>query len=231
MAPPDGEHRDRMAAASRLMSALDHRLAQRDRNGAVTLALHAVTGGDVSVLDLYDLVLGPLLVGTGARWQHGSLRVWEEHYASATVRTIVEALAPTVITRAASTPRAERGVLLACPPHEHHDLGLRMLADRFALSGWDVAFLGMDTPVDEICAAATTLDTELVVLTASTHLSRVQLRDTVDCIKADAPGVQVVVGGPAFALDQKWPAEELLDYAAFGLPVPPIAPAPSAEGE
>ncbi len=103
----------------------------------------------------------PLMVDTGAQWQAGSTRVWEEHFATATVRTIVDALYPEVAKAAAAAPARADSVLLACPPDEAHDLGLRMLADRFEIAGWHTHYLGANTPVAEIIDAARALDVDL----------------------------------------------------------------------
>lgn len=211
-------------AIEELRRALDAALAEKDRPAAVRFALDAIRDGRIDVPHLHTAVLGPLLVDTGARWQSGEVRVWEEHYASSTVRTIVEAVYPFVLAAAAHVEPAGKTVLLACPPREQHDLGLRMLADRFALAGWVVHYLGTDTPVEEICAAAASLGVDTIVLSASTHFNRVLLRGVVDEIQAGAPGVRVYVGGPAFSLDRSWPASELLDPFELGLP-----PLPDAE--
>lgn len=210
--------------AAALRSGIDRMLAERDRSSAIRAALAAVRDGRVGVLELYDDVLTPLLVETGSAWQAGTTQVWEEHFASATVRTIIEALAPDVLDAAEKAPRLGLAVLLACPPQEQHDLGLRMLADRFALAGWDVTYLGTDTPVAEIAAAARALNVSLVVLSASTHFNRVHLRRVVDTIKASIPGVRVAVGGPAFALDRSWRADELFSLDEITNPVLPGAP-------
>lgn len=205
-------------APQQLRRELDARLTVRDRAGAVSVAVEAVRAGHISVPDLYTTVLGPLLADTGSQWQAGVTAVWQEHYASAIVRTIVEALYLEVVAAAERVEPLGKHVLLACPPQEEHDLGLRMLSDRFLLAGWDVTFLGMDTPIVEIVAAAKTVGAHMVVLSASTHFHRVQLRGFVDRLKAELPGVQISVGGPAFALDRSWPADELLDPRALGLP-------------
>ena len=75
-------------------------------------------------------------------------------------------------------------MLLACPPEENHDLGLRMVADRFDMAGWTTYFLGADTPVDEIADAAARLGVDAVVLSSSTHFHRVALRRAVDELSA-----------------------------------------------
>jgi methanogenic corrinoid protein MtbC1 len=114
-------------------------------------------------------------------------------------------------------------VLLACPPREQHELGLRMLADRFELAGYDVTFLGADTPLDEITAAARATGASLVALSISTIFERVELRCFVDTLRQQLPGVRIVIGGPAFSRDQHWPAEDFLDTHELGLPgSPPV---------
>lgn len=205
-------------ASEGIRAALDDALAAKDRSAAVQLVLEAVHSSVIDIPRLYVEILGPVLVDTGARWQLGDVRIWEEHYVSAIVRTIVESLYPDVLKAAAGVTPTGRSVLLACPPREEHDLGLRMLADRFTLGGWTTHYLGTDTPVDEICAAAASLGVDMIVLSASTHFNRVLLRKVVDEVKAGVPSATVVVGGSAFTLDHDWPATELLDPTVLGLP-------------
>lgn len=204
---------------ARLRQRLDECLAAHDRPSAVAGALDAVRSGDIAVETLYVGVLVPLLVDTGSRWQTGAEQVWEEHYASGTVRTIVEGLYPAVTATAAKSPRLGKTAVLACPPGEHHDLGLRMLADRMQLAGWDVHFLGADTPVDDIAAAARTLGAQLVALTAATHYGIVLARSVVERLLAVLPGVRVAIGGPAVRCADDWPVEYLLTEEELGLNV------------
>jgi MerR family transcriptional regulator, light-induced transcriptional regulator len=215
MTDSPGPNTDAFAA---VRAALDAALAARDRAGAVSAALDAVRDGTIDIAALYTYVLGPLLVDTGAAWQQGTERVWEEHFASATVRTIVEALYPDVVRAHDQVACVDKRVLLACPAGEQHDLGLRMVADRFALAGWDVDYLGPDTPTEEIIDAAQTLDSDLVVLSASTHFNRVLLREVVDEVQLRLPGVRLAVGGAAFVTDAESYRGLILDEAAFGLP-------------
>ena len=128
-----------------LRETLESCIARLDRSEAVRVALVAVREGAISVADLHTTVLGPMLASIGTRWQHSNERVWEEHYASHVIRTIVEAVYPEVEIAAAEIPKVGSTVLLACPPREQHEIGLRMLSDRFELAGWDVVFLGADT--------------------------------------------------------------------------------------
>ena len=192
-------------------------IGARDRTAAVTLAVSVVRDNGLPIEALYSEVLIPMLVNTGAAWLRGETRVWEEHFTSATVRTIVESLYLDVSAQAAQVPPLGKTAVLACPPEEAHDLGLRMLADRMTLAGWTVHFLGADTPVEEIVSAARALEADLVALSAATHYNRMLLREVVAALHRELPDVRVGVGGPAFANDRDWPTADLLTEADLGL--------------
>jgi len=191
-------------------------LKEHDRAAAVRTAVEAVSSGAVDVPALYRDVLVPLLHDTGEGWRTGTTKVWEEHLASQAVRSIVELVYPAVLKRKAEVPPAGRSVLLACPPEEAHELGLRLVADRFDMAGWTTYFLGADTPFDEVLDAARSLGVDAVVLSSSTHFHLLALRRHVDRLRAELPEVDVWVGGPAFAADRLgWSAEEILDLDAL----------------
>ncbi|MDI6843019.1 MAG: cobalamin-dependent protein [Anaerosomatales bacterium] len=202
---------DASAIARGLIKGLDDRIGASDRAGAVRLALDAVRNGDLTVPELHQLVLGPLMALVGARWQSGQAEVWQEHYTTAVVRTIVEVLAPTVLEEAARVQPNGRVVVLACPPEEQHDLGLRMLLDRFLLVGYEAHFLGADVPEEEIVLAARALGADILVLSAATHYHRLRLRTLVDSLRASVPELRVLVTGSAFSRGHDgWRDDEVL---------------------
>lgn len=191
-------------------------LAAHDKASAVHVAVDAVATGRITIPSLYRDVLTAILAATGTAWQRGTVAIWEEHLASATVRTIVEMLYPAVQKARVQAPPAGRSVLLACPPEEAHDLGLRMVSDRFDMAGWTTYFLGPDTPVEEIADAAGRLGVHAVVMSSSTHWHRLAVRHAVDELKRALPNVDVWVGGPAFALGAEgWSADEIVDLEAL----------------
>jgi len=162
--------------------------------------------------------------------------IWEEHLASSTVRTVVEILYPGVLKAKAAASPAGRTVLLACPPEEGHDLGLRMVSDRFDMAGWSTYFLGPDTPVEEIAAAAKGLGVDAVVMSSSTHFHRLAVRHAVDALKKALPDTDIWVGGPAFVgAATGWLPEEIVDLdvalSSPPAPAPEAGPESEAEGE
>jgi methanogenic corrinoid protein MtbC1 len=221
----EGEHVEHEThdMRSRIIAELRQELLERlracDKQGAVESATRAVTEGRLDITTLYRDVLTPLLVDTGAAWQSGEVSVWQEHLASAIVRSIVELLYPQVLEARSAVAPSGKKALLACPPGEMHELGLRMVGDRFEMAGWTTYFLGADTPGAQVIEAARSLGVEAVVLSSSTHFNRVALRTFVDQLRRELPDVRVWVGGPAFAHDRHWPADELIDLERLlGLP-------------
>ncbi len=225
------EHNDIQSGAAAtaeersLIEKLAAALAAHDKPKAVRTAVEAVTSGSLSIAALYSEVLTPLLSHAGASWQSGKLAIWEEHLASAMVRTVVEILYPGVLKVKAAAPPVGRTVLLACPPEEGHDLGLRMVADRFDMAGWTTYFLGPDTPVEEIADAARRLGADAVVMSSSTHFHRLAVRHAVDALKSALPDVDVWVGGPAFVgAATDWLPQEVVDLDEL------LGDAPAAPG-
>lgn len=191
-----------------LRSDLDRALERHDRPGAVALALEAVDSGLVSLLELYR-TLSEIMVGIGETWQRGATEVWQEHLVTGVVRNIVEACVQRVEE---ASPDPQATAVLAAPEDEYHDLGLRMLADRFRLAGWRAHFLGANVPLSQLISASDTLKAEAVALSASTHFHRVGLREYVRSLADARPDLRIWVGGPAFALGgHGWPDDMVLD--------------------
>jgi MerR family transcriptional regulator, light-induced transcriptional regulator len=207
---------DADGSAAAVFDAVAAALAAHDKATAVHVAVDAVGTGRITIPELYRDVLTAILAAAGTAWQRGTVAIWEEHLASATVRTIVEMLYPAVQKARVQAAPAGRSVLLACPPEEAHDLGLRMVSDRFDMAGWTTYFLGPDTPVDEIADAAGRLGVHAIVMSSSTHWHRLEVRHAVDQLKRLLPGVDVWVGGPAFAMGAEgWSPQEIVDLDAL----------------
>lgn len=224
---------DEAAAVRAAYQAVGAALADHDKASAVRTAVEAVTSGAVTIPVLYRDVLSRILADTGEAWHRGETAIWEEHLASATVRTIVEIVYPGVLKAKAEVAPSGRTVLLACPPEEAHDLGLRMVADRFDMAGWSTYFLGPDTPVKEVAAAARALGVDAIVMSSSTHFHRLAVRHAVDALKKELPDTDIWVGGPAFiGAATGWLPQEMVDLdELLGEPAQPAEGAEAPTGE
>ena len=156
-------------------------------------------------------VLIPYLHDLGMRWERGEVSVAQEHYASALIRGRLLGLAR----------GWGRGVgpvlLLTGAPGEQHDLGLIAFGLAARGRGWRVTFLGQDTPVGDVTAAAAELRPDLVVVGATMRRRLTSARDELRELGRAAPlavagsganeaiaeelGARLLTGDPVSAAD------------------------------
>lgn len=145
-----------------------------------------------SLHDAFFRVLGPALTDVGNRWESGEITIAQEHLATSTVRAAMQGLL--------ADARADvRGVaVLACAPGERHEIGLLMFAVLLRADGWQVAYLGADTPVSEAVALARTLNADALCFSAGTPEGAQALESELDGVPA---GTHIVVGGRGTSSD------------------------------
>jgi MerR family transcriptional regulator, light-induced transcriptional regulator len=134
----------------------------------------------------------PYLRTLGERWRDGDASVAQEHFASGLLRARLLALA-----RGWDRGAGPR-VLLACPPGERHDLGLIVLGLALRDRGWRVTFLGPDTPIETLAAAAEQLEPAAIVLSS---LARDPLVAAEAAIVRMAASRTVMLAGPGANAD------------------------------
>jgi MerR family transcriptional regulator, light-induced transcriptional regulator len=135
-------------------------------------------------------IVAPVLREIGERWADGRISVGQEHLFSEAVRAQLERLL-------ADARGDVRGMaVLACAPGELHELGLLMLAVLLRADGWQVAYLGADTPATETAALAETLSAALVAISVSME----ERLDDLTSLRPP-PGSTVVLGGAAASVE------------------------------
>jgi methanogenic corrinoid protein MtbC1 len=96
-----------------------------------------------------------------------------------------------------------------------HELGLRIVSDLLELDGWQVEFLGANTPAAEVVGSLEpdpvtgARPFDLLVLSASTTLALRPLADVIAAVRAmpGAARTPVLVGGAPFrAVGDLWQA-------------------------
>lgn len=165
-----------------------------DRATALQIMLEDGIGGGIPAPELYLNVIQPAQHRIGRLWQENRITVAQEHLATAISHLVLAHLYPLL-------PREpENGLVavVACVPGELHDMGSRIAADFFEMSGYDVRFLGANVPVESLSAMVAESRADIVVLSVVMTFNLPGLRDVVRAIRA-LPGVspRIIVGGPA----------------------------------
>ena len=148
-----------------------------------------------SLVDVELQVIQPAMYRIGEEWQANQVTVAQEHIATAIVQSVM------TIALLRSTPPAPIGkrVLLACVAGNQHTIGLRMVADSFQLSGWDVQYLGADVPTPSLVRQIGDWSPDLVGLSLSFAQQLTAVKDVI----AQLPGrfghapPPVMIGGHA----------------------------------
>ncbi|MBS2939599.1 B12-binding domain-containing protein [Nocardioides sp. J2M5] len=118
-----------------------------------------------SLADAITTVVLPFLEELGDRWEEGRLSVAHEHFVSNLLRRWLWAFAGRPTPEGAVTDGPV--VLLACPPGERHDLVLLSFSLLLGEGGARTRYLGADTPMPAIVAAARAARADAVVLAAT----------------------------------------------------------------
>lgn len=183
--------RARPTSSSELIDACMDAIRRLDAPGLEELLSRAAV--DVSQQSLLEEVIDPLMQGIGDSWQNGSLRVADEHMASAVIRAVLSGMRD--LRRAsASGP----GLVATTPSGQVHEIGAMMAAVTASASGWRSMYLGPDLPADEIAGAARRHGAQAVALSLvfptddpAIPAELLRLRRGLD------DGVQIIVGGRA----------------------------------
>lgn len=173
-------------------AALQAALAAGDRVRAQTLVDEAVAAGrDLMAIEVH--LLQPALYGIGREWQENRISVAQEHLATAIVQTLMAGAFGQTIP----APPNGRRALFACLAGNYHALGLRMVADGFEIAGWDVEYLGADTPFASLLERTRDFRPEIIGLSASLPQHLRPVRDAIAALRrhlgADCP--RVIAGG------------------------------------
>jgi methanogenic corrinoid protein MtbC1 len=111
-------------------------------------------GVDATITD----VVMPVLRDVGDGWERGDLGVLHEHFVSSTVRGVLGEL------RLPVEGEEVRTIVLACPPHELHDLPIELFGAMLHARGWRVVSLGANTPMSAIGEAVRFLEADACLL-------------------------------------------------------------------
>ena len=116
-----------------------------DQEEAFRVVKDAMERG-IDPLVIYTEVITPALAGVGDAWHRGKLNIATEHLA------IQITLQQSAYIRSLARRRKPIGAeaVITAVEGEMHAVGARLIADLFYLEGWDVAFLGQDTPTADL---------------------------------------------------------------------------------
>jgi MerR family transcriptional regulator, light-induced transcriptional regulator len=145
---------------------------------------------DLSHPVLIEKVVLPLLREIGVCWQQGTLRVAQEHMASAVIRTFLYNLRDSY-----KPSEYDSRIIITTPYGQHHEFGALISALIAASEGWDALYLGPDLPASEIIAASEQLKPKVVALSIVLATDDETLNKEIEKLKYLPEGVKLIAGG------------------------------------
>ena len=113
----------------------------------------------LSKLELIKAVIEPLCRKIGELWEHGELKVINEHMTSTVIRSFLWNL-----LRSVGVSEASPKIVIATPSGHQHELGALAVALIAGESNWQSLYFGPSLPAEEIAAAVAYADARAVAL-------------------------------------------------------------------
>ena len=164
------------------------------RQAALNLVLEGVRQGH-SVIDLYAEVLQSAMYRIGRLWEENQITVAQEHMATAITQFVIAQLYPLI-----ELPYKSRGkIVITGVPGEFHQVGANMVADVLESSGFEVRFLGTNTPMNGVLDAIQEHQAGILGISATMLFNVPQVIRLAELVRAKArSGLRIIVGGAMF---------------------------------
>jgi len=166
-----------------------------DGTGALQMVLSATEAG-APVTSIHEHVVAPCLREIGRLWQRRAITEAQEHYsARATERllSLLTAFFPPVV-------KDRRVFMGLCVANEQHDLGLRLLADTFEISGWRAVHLGANVPARSLPGVLRLWLPDVVGISVTMTFHLPELHKVIATIRQEPLKTKpkILIGGPPF---------------------------------
>ena len=150
---------------------------------------------NTEVTTIYTELFQKALYQVGELWETNRISVAVEHLATAITERLLAVVYPTLLTGVKANGRK---ALVSCSVNEYHQIGARMVADIMETKGWDVCFLGANTPADAMLQMIEVRPPELLGLSISIYFNMASLHKMIEIVRASFPGLDIFVGGQGF---------------------------------
>lgn len=152
------------------------------------------TGKDIEAFYLH--VIQPVMYEIGMLWERGTISVAQEHLASAIVGRV---MASTSMLEFAPEKIKAKAVITSAP-NEFHEIGGWMISDILEQEGWDVRYLGANTPAKDLLALLRSFQPSVLALSVTMPFNILAAKGIINTIKGDAAfnRIRIIVGGRIF---------------------------------
>jgi methanogenic corrinoid protein MtbC1 len=124
----------------------------------------------LSKLELIKAVIEPLCKKIGELWEHGKLKIINEHMTTTVIHSFLWNL-----LRSAEVSETSPKIVISTPSGHQHELGALAIALVACEANWRSLYFGSSLPAEEIAAAVKYADARAVALSITYHEDSHQL--------------------------------------------------------
>ncbi len=159
---------------------------------------------------IYVNLVAHSMAEIGALWHRGKLNISTEHRAT---QIAFRLLAHVKHSYPDGTKTGLRAVVSGVAGDTHLG-GALIFTDLLRFDGWDVDFLGTDTPSDAILEIVKSNEPDLLCLSVTLTEQIAAATETIKIVKNAAPSTTIIVGGGAINNNGSQNSLETADYVA-----------------
>jgi methanogenic corrinoid protein MtbC1 len=177
-------------------------LIEGDHRKSLNIAKESVLSGK-DIEPFYLNIIQPSMYEVGMLWERGTISVAQEHLASAIVTRVMAA--SSMMTVAPQLKKTK--IVITAAPNEFHEIGAWILSDILEHSGWDVKYLGANTPTKDLIELLHSFQPDVLALTVTMPFNILKATEIINLIKSDGEleKTLTMIGGHAFnESDELW---------------------------
>lgn len=158
--------------------------------------IHSLASDAASLQAIYVDLIMPVMYAIGNLWEQGQITTAHEHLATSIVIRIMSDL----YGNAAFHDQTRGKAIVSSAANENHEIGARMVADILQLNGWQVFYLGADTPEQKIIDLIKDENPDLLALSITMSYNIKTAANIINSIRShdSCKEIKIIVGGLAF---------------------------------
>jgi methanogenic corrinoid protein MtbC1 len=161
-----------------------------DRTQASNIVNQALADKE-KINNIYENIIKPALYKVGEMWESGIISVATEHLASAIVESVLNELYYSVVAKT----KNNKTVVATAVENEVHQIGIKMVSDIFEINGWNVHYLGANTPSGELLKYIDLINPAVIALSVSIDFHLDELKKLITMIKSKNRDLLIITGG------------------------------------
>jgi len=149
-----------------------------------------------SLENFYTKVITYSMYEIGLLWEKGQISVAQEHLATSIVMRIMSYLYMNFILIQANKGKA----IITSSANELHEVGARIIADILELDGWNILYLGANTPNEELIKLIREEKPDFLGISVTMAFNLDNVKNLISNIRSqsDFNDLKILVGGYAF---------------------------------